>query len=290
VLISFVYLRTIQLSLKSKVFNLLADGIIKGFRLNNPRKIQTHFLERVLPICKLSHLGVDYLFHCPNSIVRWRVETMFTKEPETIDWIDTFKKREVFFDIGANIGLYSVYAAMKGVQVLAFEPDAQNYAELNRNFFLNNLADNAKALCIALSDAHNLDFLYVSNFSAGAALCTFGNSMDWQNQEFIPVFKQSVISYSLDQFIEIFPDLFPNHIKIDVDGLESKIIKGSVKTLKDSRLKSVLVELCENLNEDRQIINQIEFYGLRLMKKERSPLIKSDMPMHSVYNYIFKRK
>ena len=52
-----------------------------------------------------------------TSIELWRARTYLTKEPETINWIDGFKKNEVFFDVGANIGLYSIYAAKKNCKV-----------------------------------------------------------------------------------------------------------------------------------------------------------------------------
>ena len=50
-------------------------------------------------------------FFIPNEITNWRVHTFFTKEPETLNWIDSFSgDKIVFWDIGANIGLYSIYA------------------------------------------------------------------------------------------------------------------------------------------------------------------------------------
>ena len=49
-------------------------------------------------------------FFTPNRINKLRVNTFFTKEPETLDWIDGFEENSVFFDIGSNVGLYSCYA------------------------------------------------------------------------------------------------------------------------------------------------------------------------------------
>ena len=54
-------------------------------------------------------------FFIPNNLIDWRVRTIFSKEPDTIKWIDNFNsnKKIIFWDIGANIGLYSIYAACK---------------------------------------------------------------------------------------------------------------------------------------------------------------------------------
>ena len=66
-----------------------------------------------------------------------RTDTFSTKEPETIAWIDGFDECRNFLDIWANIGVYSLYAALRWHNVLCIEPDALNFALLNLN-----IADN----------------------------------------------------------------------------------------------------------------------------------------------------
>ena len=61
-------------------------------------------------------------------------------------------KGDVLFDIGANIGTYSLYAASKGVKVFAFEPESGSYAILNNNIKINSYSNYIKALNIALND------------------------------------------------------------------------------------------------------------------------------------------
>ena len=59
-------------------------------------------------------------------------------------------------DNGANIGIYSIYAAdFTGCHVFAFEPESLNYAEFNKNIFVNYLHERMAAFCMALSDAVN---------------------------------------------------------------------------------------------------------------------------------------
>jgi hypothetical protein len=54
-------------------------------------------------------------FFTPNKLTNWRIETFFTKEPETLEWINSFKNKDkfIFWDVGSNIGLYSIYNALK---------------------------------------------------------------------------------------------------------------------------------------------------------------------------------
>lgn len=67
-----------------------------------------------------------------------RAKTYSIKEPDTLDWIDSFEPDSCYFDIGANIGQYSLYPAKKygdKIQVYAFEPQSNNYYVLNKNIF-----------------------------------------------------------------------------------------------------------------------------------------------------------
>jgi len=72
----------------------------------------------------------------PNFLNRYRHKTFFSKEPETLQWMDGFKKEAVFYDIGANVGLYSIYAAKKrNAKVFSFEPSFFNLEFLARNVY-----------------------------------------------------------------------------------------------------------------------------------------------------------
>ena len=66
----------------------------------------------------ISHGSVFLTLSCPNALVRYRINTFSDKEPETLSWIDSLTDNDILWDIGANIGLYSCYAAAKGIKVL----------------------------------------------------------------------------------------------------------------------------------------------------------------------------
>ena len=96
--------------------------------------------------------NLKLFFYVPNEMNRFRVNTFFTKEPETLAWINGFKKNETFFDIGANIGLYSCYAAKKiQCNTFAFEPSFFNLELLSKNIFINDLSNSIKIVPISLS-------------------------------------------------------------------------------------------------------------------------------------------
>ena len=197
-----------------------------------------HIHETILPD------GKSLKFFCPGYKPGIRGITILSKQPEVPQWIDGFQEGDVLWDIGANVGVYSLYAALKsGVQILAFEPEASNYYVLTRNVALNTMWDRIKTYCIALSDETSLGELSLFHTVVGGSKHAFGDPAEsWVEDDPI-AFQQGMIGFSIDDLIDRFDCPFPNHIKIDVDGIEDKIIAGAAAAMKDGRLKSILVEI-----------------------------------------------
>ena len=55
---------------------------------------------------KENERGKSFKFYTPNEMALWRAESLYTKEPVTINWIKRFKKNKIFYEIGANVGMY----------------------------------------------------------------------------------------------------------------------------------------------------------------------------------------
>jgi len=272
----------------SKIFNIFILFIIKVLQLNRANKFSIKIYEKIKPIFIKHKDNRTYLINCPSMLIRWRADTYFEKEPDTIEWIDSFEPNSLFFDIGSNIGLYSIYAAINNIDVYSFEPEAQNYNELNKNIFLNKLSSVVKTYNLAFANKNKLDTLYIPDYTQGSALSNVGNPLDWNKKEFQPEYKQSVIVSTIDSFINNYQLKIPNYIKIDVDGLEAKIIEGGADTLSNNNCRSILIELNESLNEDIKIINTLNNFGLKYLSKYQSPTTID--AFKSVYNYIFIRE
>ncbi|HEY2961163.1 MAG TPA: FkbM family methyltransferase [Pyrinomonadaceae bacterium] len=189
------------------------------------------------------------------------------KEPDTVEWVETFMKPgDTFYDIGANVGAYSLIAAKAfhgAVKVFAFEPAFLNFSQLCRNVFLNDCQDSITPLSIALSDKTSLDSFNYHDLIPGGSLHTLGEAIDYKGDRFKPVFKQAMLSFTTDDLIAQFALPTPTHIKIDVDGIELSILKGAELTLSDKTLRSIVVELEEGQSEEQ--INSLLFQkGFRL--------------------------
>ena len=161
-----------------------------------------------------------------GSTSEFRVRTLLTKEPETIAWIDSFERDSIFWDVGSNIGVYTLYAALKSKKVIAFEPSAFNFFLLNKNISLNGFDKKIDTFNIAFSDKTGLDDFYLSSVESAGAANSFSVKEDAYGDEMNVIYRQSCLGFTIDDFISQYNLSIPNYIKIDVDGIEPLIIKG----------------------------------------------------------------
>ena len=190
----------------------------------------------------IRYMGNDYKFSVPNKLCLYRAKSFSTKEPETLLWIDSFPKGSIFWDIGANVGLYSIYAAKaRNCQVFSFEPSVFNLETLARNIYLNNLGALITIMPFAVNDKMGRGDLNMSTEAWGGALSTFDKTYGFDGEEFEALFKYPIFSLSMDDAINQLNLEFPDYIKIDVDGIEQLILAGGLEVLKN--VKGVLIEL-----------------------------------------------
>ena len=220
-----------------------------------------------------------------GQVIRYRAKTFLTKEPETINWIDSFNKKDKLLDIGANIGIYSLYAALKNHIVVAIEPDALNYALLNLNIRNNNFSNKITAYCNAIHNQKKFSKFNISSLDWGGASNSFDNKFDQWGNNYKPVHFQGIFGITLDEFLKKIK-YFPNHIKIDVDGNENLILQGAKKTLANKNLNSVLIELDEKRNDYEESLNIFHENNFYLKEKMHSKLFNSGK-YSTTYNHIF---
>lgn len=238
--------------------------------------------ERMQP-----HVTLDgVVFLTPNQHCAWRVQTLYTKEPDTIEWINKMSDGDLLFDVGACMGGYSLYAANRGIHVHAFEPESQNFALLCRNIAINKMGERIRPWPMALSDMPGFDLFHVQSMLAGGSCSSYGEEVNFHLQPKEYAFHQGCSAITLDQFSAKYG--YPDHIKIDVDGLEHKIIAGAFKTLQNT--KSVLVELNTSLPEHVGIYAALEDHGFRPDVETAEVARRKEGPFTGIGNVIFYRK
>jgi FkbM family methyltransferase len=241
-------------------------------------------------VCELSHSGLSMRFATPNALCTWRVQTFSTKEPETLNWIDTMPAGSVFWDIGANIGLYSIYAGKKNCDVWSFEPSVFNLELLARNISLNNLENRICIVPLAVSKGLGASKLKLTTTEWGGALSTFGEDYGWDGNKIKKVFEFQTIGLSLDQAFFLLKIPQPNFIKIDVDGIEHLILSGGSTILKN--VDEILIEINDDFGEQHDKCNALlKGAGMVRRQKLHSELIeKSTTGFKNTYNQIWSRE
>jgi FkbM family methyltransferase len=222
-------------------------------------------------------------FRAISEKARNRGLRMLSKEPSTIAWIDGFMPGDVFWDVGANVGAYTLYAAKRGCRVFAFEPAYFNFAVLNDNILANGFGELASACCVALNDRSELNTLNLSSTDAGSSLHSFANMITYTGESFAPQARQAVLGITLDDFAAVTGVRTPNYLKIDVDGNETKVLEGGPGLLKAPGLRSVMVELNVAWREQVEVAHRmLESAGLKLARHVPSNT-------ENVENFFFER-
>jgi FkbM family methyltransferase len=214
--------------------------------------------------------GGTLRFHAPTALLRSRAATLLTKEPDTIAWLETLGPDAVLWDLGANVGAFTLYAAMaRRCLVLAFEPSAPNFFVLSRNIQLNALSDRVTAYCLAIAGATGLGVLNLDSADLGSAMSQFGRPGESSRySQAVQPIVHGMIGMTLDDFVARFAPPFPTHFKIDVDGLEWPILQGGAATLRDQRVRAVLVELSlTQIDEQRRAAAFLETCGFSLVSR-----------------------
>jgi FkbM family methyltransferase len=232
--------------------------------------------------------GVTLQFTAPNRINKFRAKSFASKEPETLDWIDQLPEGCTLWDVGANVGLYSIYAAKKReCRVVAFEPSVFNLELLARNLFLNGLQSRVSLVPLALSDKLEQSQLRMTTTEWGGALSSFGQNFGWDGQALDQIFSFPTLGISMDEGISLLRLPDPDFIKMDVDGIEHMILRGGVGVL--SRIHGILVEINDGFEEQGKEAEKIlKAAGLRRQAKLHAPMI-ADSAFAEVYNQIWVR-
>jgi FkbM family methyltransferase len=224
----------------------------------------------VFPIarCEVDGLSIAIRVSTPNE--HHRADTYATKEPETIEWLrENLRDGDVFYDIGANIGLYSLYAAKlrPGCRVFAFEPESHNFGSLCGNLLLNRVA-NVTPCCFPLSSDEGFAPFYVYDLRPGGALHSLGSPSPLR--EGSPLLTTGALAITIDALVSRHGVPAPSLIKLDVDGIEEQILDGAALVLASGSLRSILVEVTWR-DEDKAALSWAESklarYGYQLKAK-----------------------
>lgn len=205
----------------------------------------------------LDYEKIPLEIHASSRTEQFSRQQSCRREPQTVEWIESFADHSLFLDIGANVGCYSLVAAAQnrrgrtGIRVVAMEPAHVNFGSLLANVRHNGFDEQIVAVNVAAAPHSGLGLLHYDGRNgaypvdeAGSSGHQFNRQIDHQDLPFAPILSQATVGLSIDDFSAVF-GIEPNYLKIDVDGLESAILAGAARTLKSPALRSILIELRE---------------------------------------------
>jgi FkbM family methyltransferase len=245
-----------------------------------PDEPQMAFYSKYDTTRKMDYAGsdIELRFSSYSSLIRVNA---CKKEPFTVEWIEQkIRPGDTFFDIGANVGPYSLIASkfFRGeVKIFAFEPSFSNFADLCWNVIRNKCAESIVPVPIALSSQSGFANLIHSNLESGAALHELDSNGSTHKDK-----AQPVLTMTLDDFCTVFKAPVPNHIKLDVDGSEFEVLKGGMKVLEDERLRSMIIEIDDRNQETLpKIEGLLNEHSFRVVSHHRRQ--KPGAPLYCVF-------
>ena len=254
--------------------------------LDTPEKRREYFQELS---AKVELRGHQIWQYTPNSLLTYFANKASQLEPELFDWIEQIPSGSVLYDMGASTGLYSVYAAIKGLNVYSFEPDVLNYSIFEVNHFLNkNLFAGKLHTCnLAVSNVTKLSEMHSGRFQYGAHNKILGKAEVREGGEFYePEHVQSVLQVSIADAVAKFGFTAPEYIKMDIDGAELNAFKGMEQVL--DNVKSIFVEISESNEDTSDLLALLASKGFK--EQKRFGVVQPDGSFYEgLFNVIFDR-
>ena len=163
--------------------------------------------------------------------------------------LHVLRPNDLFVDVGANIGAYTILAASVGCSVIAIEPIEETFRWLRRNVDVNGLSGRVELhLCGVGACQSKLRF--TASQDTINHVCTSGESGD------------EVEVTTLDALLA---GRLPSIMKIDVEGFEFQVLQGARVTLRSKQLQAIIVEvngLCRRYNvAEHQISEELRGFG-----------------------------
>jgi FkbM family methyltransferase len=216
--------------------------------------------------------GVPIRFSVANGRLRVWAERFEEIEPELLDLIDALPEGTVLYDVGASVGLFSLYAALqRRCRIFAFEAEAQNYATLELNHYLNRdrLAEPLTTFNVAIADAIGIGRIHTRVYGAGEHGKVLDRAVAQDTREgFDVAHVQTVLKMPLDRLVAECDLPPPQMLKID------------------GALHTVFIELSE-LSGGVEVA-ALERHGLRLTSKV--PVVRLRGGVYpGLFNCVFRR-
>jgi FkbM family methyltransferase len=181
---------------------------------------------------ELASHSIDFYIGTFTEFTRFR--NLSHERPIVEEFLTALNSDDTFYDIGANVGTYTCFAAAElgPSRTVAFEPEPENANRLEENLARNDL--DAEVIQVALSDTDGTVDLSLTGDEAGEGEHSIATNDGGQTLE--------VKTARGDSILEKRKLPKPTVVKIDVEGAELSVLQGLRETL-DENCRLIFVEL-----------------------------------------------
>jgi FkbM family methyltransferase len=206
-----------------------------------------------------------------------RAQASYSGEPDMVEWLrTTLRAGDVLWDVGANVGAYSILAAKlcPGARVVSFEPFIPTFSHLWENIVLNGVTAQVTPICAGLADHTAPTSLAVNDPRAGSSHHQVGQSGGQ--------LQQGVLAVRGDDARALLGVPAPTLLKLDIDGLEIAAVEGLRETLHLPGLRSTMIEI-ESGKTEEPVQRLCEAAGFQRVPNPQT------QPTHGVFNARFEK-
>lgn len=253
-------------SIGRKIISFFTKFLIKILFLDRDTVFANQLSSNLKLKKKINFLGKQLIFITGNNRLKWRVDSFYDEEPLIIDWLMEMSKDDIFFDVGANVGTYTLPALSRGAYVIGSELDILNIEILYKNIFENKFQEKFLLLPFGLADTNRISKVFYRDFTHGDALQSLDKISKIPHLKFNPSTNKQVV-FSADFLFKEFKIPQPNKIKIDVDGNELLVFQGMKKLL--SEAQEIYIE-DNGFKENEIIFKFLEENKFKKINEEKS--------------------
>ncbi|MFZ2153277.1 MAG: FkbM family methyltransferase [Microgenomates group bacterium] len=177
-------------------------------------------------VSEITLLSKNANFNINHPVGKYRLERFGGEKDYLLHFLINLTPESCVLDVGASLGLYSIFSAKIAHQVISIEPDISIYSELSANFKLNSL-HNYILVNQALGNENTSLKIYTNGANANSPSFTdLANGLS--RSVSVPVIKgDKLLTQLAKTSIHRYPDIY----KIDVEGYEMHVLQGLAKTL-----------------------------------------------------------
>ncbi len=170
------------------------------------------------------------------------------KEPWTTAFIEAIPADGTFWDVGANVGGYTLIAASRNLRTIAIEPMYANVHALLQNLALNNFLDRVLVLPGGVGPMTGFDWFHFNDLRPGSAHHVVGG------QRKLSFHRQLIQVWTLDNLAGKLALDSPSYLKIDTDGGELAVLAGAREFLRSPKLQGVMIELPDQIEKQAEVL------------------------------------